>query len=162
MTTTSRPQEAGQLPSHPRLLGGQPGGSCLRNLAGAGAEPGRAWGGAWGRGGAGPHLVVHDLAVGLHQRLGVKRRLSVEHLVHADAQRPPVALGAVPAHAVLHRLQDLRGDVVRGADGHGGLDLRGEGTAEGNPRRASNFTLPITFSLTETQMMKESWNKTGT
>lgn len=69
------------------------------------------------------HLVVHDLPVGFHQGLGVERSFSVQHLVHADAQRPPVALGAVLAFAVLHGLQDLRGDVVRGPHGHRGLDL---------------------------------------
>ena len=79
--------------------------------------------------------MVHDLPVGLHKGLSVERGLSIQHLVHADAQRPPVALGAVLAHAVLHRLQDLWGDVVRGAHGHGGLHLRGEGgRGEGEPK----------------------------
>ena len=66
----------------------------------------------------GAYLVVHDLAVGLHQRLGVKRGLAIEHLVHAHPQGPPVALGAVLPHAVLHGLQDLRGNVVRSADSY--------------------------------------------
>lgn len=51
--------------------------------------------------------MIHDLAVGLHQRLRVERRLPVQHLVHADAQRPPVALGPVPPLAVFHRLEGV-------------------------------------------------------
>lgn len=82
------------------------------------------------------YFVVHDLSVGLHEGLCVEGRLSIQHLVHADAQRPPVTLGAVLAHAVLHGLQDLRRDVVRSAHGHRGLDLEGEGVLEGNPGAA--------------------------
>ena len=62
--------------------------------------------------------MIHDFPVGLHQGLGVERRFTVEHLVHADAETPPVALGPVAALAVLHRAEDLRGDVVRRAHGH--------------------------------------------
>ena len=40
--------------------------------------------------------MVHDLPVGLDKALGVEGGLSVEHLVHAHSQRPPVALGPVP------------------------------------------------------------------
>lgn len=71
-------------------------------------------------------LMVHDLAVGFHQRLGVEWRLSIQHLVHADPQRPPVALRPVAAHPVLHGLQDLRGDVVRRPHRHRGLHLQRE------------------------------------
>ena len=42
------------------------------------------------------HLVVHDLPVGLDKALGVEGGLPIEHLVHANTQRPPVALGPVP------------------------------------------------------------------
>ena len=45
------------------------------------------------------HLVVHDLAVGLHQALSIKGSLPVQHLVHAHPQTPPVALRAVTALA---------------------------------------------------------------
>lgn len=77
------------------------------------------------------YFVVHDLSVGLHKRLRVEGRFPVKHLVHADAQRPPVTLGAVLAHAVLHGLQDLRRDVVRRAHGHRRPHL-GRGRAQGN------------------------------
>jgi hypothetical protein len=50
-------------------------------------------------------LVIHDAAVGFHQGFGVEGRLSVEHLVHAHAQRPPVTFRAVASLAVLHRLE---------------------------------------------------------
>ena len=90
-------------------------------------------------GSATAYLMVHDLPVGLHKGFGVERGLSVQHLVHADAQRPPVTLGAVLAHAILHRLQDLWGDVVRGAHSHGRLHLREEGgQGEGKPEDVSS------------------------
>ena len=40
--------------------------------------------------------MVHDLAIGLDQALSVEGGLSIEHLVHAHTQGPPVALGPVP------------------------------------------------------------------
>ena len=49
--------------------------------------------------------MIHDAAVGFHQGFGVEGRLSVEHLVHAHAQRPPVTFRAVASLAVLHRLE---------------------------------------------------------
>ena len=51
--------------------------------------------------------MVHDFAVGLHEALRVERGLSVQHLEHADAERPPVALRAVPTLPVLHSLQSI-------------------------------------------------------
>ncbi len=51
------------------------------------------------------YLVVHDFSVRLDERLGVEGRLPEQHLVHTDAQRPPVALGAVPPVPVLHGLR---------------------------------------------------------
>lgn len=62
--------------------------------------------------------MVHDLAVGFHQGFSIEGRLPKEQLVGADSQRPPVALWAVVALALLHGLQDLRGDVVRGPHCH--------------------------------------------
>ena len=56
--------------------------------------------------------MIHDLSVRLHKWLGVKRRLPVEHLIHAHAERPPVTLRAVSPVPVLHRPEYLRGDVV--------------------------------------------------
>lgn len=67
--------------------------------------------------------MVHDLAVGLHQRLRIERRFSIQHLIHADSQRPPVTLWSIAAHPVLHCLQDLWGDVVWCAHSHRRLDL---------------------------------------
>lgn len=91
--------------------------------------------------------MVHDLSVGLHEGLCVEGRLSIQHLVHADAQGPPVTLGAVLAHAVLHGLQDLGRDVVRGAHGHRGLDLEGEGVG-GKSWGSSDSKFPTTPSKT--------------
>lgn len=83
--------------------------------------------------------MVHDLSVGLHQGLGVERRLAVQHLVHADAQRPPVALWPVLALPILHGLEDLRGDVVRGAHSHRGLDLAdGQSNSNNNRKKKKN------------------------
>lgn len=67
--------------------------------------------------------MVHNLSIRFHQGLGVEWRLAVQHLVHADAQRPPIALGPILAFTVLHGLKDLWGDVVWSAYGHRGLDL---------------------------------------
>ena len=41
------------------------------------------------------YLVVHDLPVGLNKALCIEGGFTVEHLVHADTQRPPVALRTV-------------------------------------------------------------------
>ena len=60
-------------------------------------------------------LVVHDLAVGADQTLGVEGRVADQHLVEDHADRPPVALAAVNAVTAL-RLEHLRRDVVRCAD----------------------------------------------
>lgn len=68
--------------------------------------------------GANPHHVVHDLSVGFHQRLSVERSLSIQHLIHANAQRPPVTLGTVLALPILHGLQDFWGDVIRSPHSH--------------------------------------------
>lgn len=59
-----------------------------------------------------PDLMVHDLAIGFHQGFSVERGFSKEQLIGADPQRPPVALRPIVALALLHGLQDLRGDVV--------------------------------------------------
>ena len=50
------------------------------------------------------YFVVHDATVGFDQRFGVEGRLPVEHLVHADAERPPIAFGSVASLPVFHRL----------------------------------------------------------
>ena len=34
-------------------------------------------------------LVIHDFAVRLNERFGVKRSLTIQHLEHTHAQRPP-------------------------------------------------------------------------
>merc|ERR550532_1814843 len=57
-------------------------------------------------------LVIHNLPVSFHQGLRIEWSFSVEHLIHADPQAPPVTLGPVTTLAVLHGPQDLRGDVV--------------------------------------------------
>ena len=61
-------------------------------------------------------LVVHDLAVGADEGLGIEWGLAEQHLVEDDADRPPVALAAVLPLATLGS-QDLGADVIRGADG---------------------------------------------
>lgn len=71
------------------------------------------------------HLVVHDLAISFHQGLRIERCLAVQHFIHADTQRPPVALGSVLAFSIFHCLQDFWGDVVWSAHCHRGLDLDG-------------------------------------
>eukprot|EP00982_Pelagococcus_subviridis_P011840 31124-Pelagococcus_subviridis.AAC.4 len=55
---------------------------------------------------------VHDLATGGHGLVAVKRRVPDQHLVHDRADAPPVALHPVP-----FLQENLRGDVIRGADG---------------------------------------------
>lgn len=70
------------------------------------------------------NLMIHDLSIGLHQGFSIKGRLSIQHLVHAHTQRPPVTLRPVLPLPVLHSLQDLWRDVVRGPNCHRGLDLR--------------------------------------
>lgn len=71
--------------------------------------------------------MIHNLPVGLHQRLGIEGRLSIQHLIQADPEGPPVTLRPIAAHPVLHRLQDLWGDVVRSSHCHRGLDLEPKG-----------------------------------
>ena len=61
-------------------------------------------------------LVVHDLAVGADERVGVEGRVADEHLVQEDAHRPPVALAAIDAVAAL-RLEDFGRYVVGRANG---------------------------------------------
>ena len=58
-------------------------------------------------------LVVHDLAVGADQGLGVEGRVAHQHLVEEHAHAPPVALPPVLARPAL-RPQHLGADVVRG------------------------------------------------
>ena len=50
------------------------------------------------------YLVLHNLAVCLHERLSVKWCLPEQHLVEADPQRPPVTLWTIHTLPVLHRL----------------------------------------------------------
>ena len=50
------------------------------------------------------HLVIHDFPVGFHETLCIEGRLPIEHFVHAHAEGPPVALSAVAALSVFHRL----------------------------------------------------------
>ena len=44
-------------------------------------------------------FVVHDLAVGAHQRFGVEGRVAHQHLVQEHAHRPPVALTPIQTWA---------------------------------------------------------------
>lgn len=69
------------------------------------------------------NLMVHDLAICLHQRLSIKGCLSIKHLVHAHTERPPVTLRPILSLPILHSLQDLRRDVVWGPNCNRGLDL---------------------------------------
>ena len=46
-------------------------------------------------------LVIHDLAVGLDDRLCVERRVTNQHLVEDHADRPPVTLLPVVTVAAL-------------------------------------------------------------
>ena len=64
------------------------------------------------------HLMIHDFPVCFNQGLGIEGGLAVQHLVHAHAEAPPVALRPVPPLAVLHGTEDLRGDVVRSPHCH--------------------------------------------
>lgn len=66
-------------------------------------------------------LVIHDLAVGADERVGVEWCVTDQHLVEEDAHGPPVAFATVHAVAAL-RLENLWRDVVRGSHGRVALD----------------------------------------
>ena len=59
------------------------------------------------------YLVVHDLPVGLDKALSVEGGFAVEHLVHADTQRPPVALRTVAALACKMSRFEVLGSIYR-------------------------------------------------
>lgn len=107
------------------------------------------------------HLMVHYLPVRLHQGLGVEGRLSIQHLVQAHPQRPPVTLRPVAAHPVLHGLQDLWGDVVWSSHRHRGLDLeQGRSSEQDGGRdahaRAHTCTLTVPSSIMRRQDPKSA------
>lgn len=62
--------------------------------------------------------MIHYLAIRLNEGLCIEWSLSIQHLVHADTKRPPVALWSIETLTVLHCTQDFRGDVVWGANSH--------------------------------------------
>lgn len=70
------------------------------------------------------YLVVHYLAIGLHQRFSIEGGFPIQHFIHTDTQRPPITLRAIFALAILHGLQDFRRDVIWGANCHRGLHLK--------------------------------------
>ena len=71
-----------------------------------------------------PDLVVHDFAICFNKRLGVERCFAEQHLVHADAQRPPVALRSVQTLTIFHRTKDLWRNVVWRANCNRRLNLK--------------------------------------
>lgn len=71
------------------------------------------------------HLVVLDLVVHLQHAFVIEGRLARQHLVHDDAQRPPVTSRPVhDALVALHHADQLRCNVLGGATGEVASCLR--------------------------------------